>query len=180
MATRKFTRIIAVVGVAILALAACGNDDSTSSDSAATTTAGEASEGPSISDAWARSTPDDAARTAAYLTVESDEADEIVGVSVPSDVAAMAELHETVTGAMEDGEGMDDEGMGNGHADGAMAMQQVDAIPVSAGTTSLEPGGYHVMLMDLAKPLTDGERFELTLDFERTGPQTVTVTVRTA
>jgi hypothetical protein len=43
---------------------------------------------------------------------------------------------------------------------------------------SLEPGGYHIMLLDLAEPLEDGDTFELTLRFEQAGEMDLTVDVR--
>ena len=169
MNARKIGRIVAAVGAATLVLASCGSDDTTSSDTSTST--GDTSESLSVSDAWARSTPEDAERTAIYLTVESHEDDTIIGASVPGDIAAEAELHEPATEGMD--EGMDDE-----HGGGAITMRAVDQIPVAKGTTTLEPGGYHLMLMGLVEPLIDGETFDLTLDLEHGSPLSVTVTVR--
>jgi hypothetical protein len=58
-------------------------------------------------------------------------------------------------------------------------MQPVDALDLPAGATvTLEPGGYHLMLIDLTADLEVGQDIELTLDFE-TGPDlTVTAEVR--
>ena len=41
----------------------------------------------------------------------------------------------------------------------------------------LVPGGYHIMLIDLAKPLVVGETFDLTLDFDQAPDLTVTIEV---
>lgn len=62
-----------------------------------------------------------------------------------------------------------------------MRMRAVDAIPLPPrATTSLRHGGeYHLMLMDLKQPLKDGDRFDLTLRFERAGERTVKVWVQT-
>ena len=60
-------------------------------------------------------------------------------------------------------------------------MQPVDEIPVLAGeTVALEPGGYHIMLLDLAEPLEVGTSITLTLTFELFGPVDVTAEVRDA
>jgi hypothetical protein len=60
-----------------------------------------------------------------------------------------------------------------------MVMQPVERIPVAAGgTTELKPGSYHIMLMELTQPLAVGDTFELTLGFETSGEQVVTVEVR--
>lgn len=107
---------------------------------------------------------------------------------------------EGMDGEMEgDGEGMADdaEGMaddaemdGSGEMDGAateptpegfamMGMREIEALDVPAGATvSLEPGGHHLMLLELAADLVPGESFELTLEFAETGERTVTVEVR--
>ncbi|MBK7542353.1 MAG: copper chaperone PCu(A)C [Candidatus Competibacteraceae bacterium] len=59
-----------------------------------------------------------------------------------------------------------------------MKMRQVDAVDLAAGeTTSLKPGGLHVMLIDLKKPLQAGQSFPLTLHLEKAGTLQVTVPV---
>ena len=70
-----------------------------------------------------------------------------------------------------------DHDMGDGEM--AMVMQEMaNGLPLPADeTVSLEPGGYHVMLIDLVDPLETGEEFELTLDFENADDMTLTVTV---
>lgn len=64
--------------------------------------------------------------------------------------------------------------------DGVMRMRELDAIALPAGTTvELKPGqGYHLMLMDLRKPLAQGESFAMTLEFERAGKVEVKVAVQ--
>jgi copper(I)-binding protein len=64
---------------------------------------------------------------------------------------------------------------------GMMTMRPVERIDVPAGeTVALEPGGYHVMLLDLAAPLEVGATVEVTLTFESAGTQVVTADVRDA
>ena len=79
---------------------------------------------------------------------------------------------------MGDGE-MHDHDMGDdGMHDGAMSMQEMDALELPAGKlVQLVPGGYHIMLIDLAKPLVVGETFDLTLDFDQAPNLTVAVEV---
>ena len=51
-----------------------------------------------------------------------------------------------------------------------MTMRPVESIELPAGkTVKLEPGGYHIMLLDLVKPLEVGEKIELTLTFDKAG-----------
>jgi copper(I)-binding protein len=64
---------------------------------------------------------------------------------------------------------------------GVMRMREVPGIDLPPGeTTSLRHSGeYHLMLMNLKQPLKDGDRFEMILNFERAGTQTVKVWVQT-
>jgi copper(I)-binding protein len=63
-------------------------------------------------------------------------------------------------------------------ANGVMEMRAMpEGLPVPArGEVSLAPGGTHVML-DGAGPLVAGERFNLVLQFEKSGDVTVPVSV---
>lgn len=59
-----------------------------------------------------------------------------------------------------------------------MKMREVDAIALPTGATvELAPGGYHLMLLGLKAPLTAGDKFLLTLKFEKAGELVVTVHV---
>jgi copper(I)-binding protein len=63
---------------------------------------------------------------------------------------------------------------------GVMKMRPLSkglVIP-AGGTVKLEPGGYHLMLLKLKKPLTAGQRFKATLVFEKAGPVEVEFEVR--
>ena len=169
---------LAVLAIAPFALAACGGDDPIT-----------------IEGQWARTSPAMASMGAAYMSISASEGDQLVGVSVPASVAARAEIHEMVPAdaAMNDSMDMSatDDGMDHSMDDsmdddetamdmGAMVMQQIMALDLPAGqTVNLEPGGYHVMLIDLAEPLVEGDTFNLTLDFAEADDLTVEVVVRT-
>jgi copper(I)-binding protein len=59
-----------------------------------------------------------------------------------------------------------------------MRMRQVDGVDVPAGqTVELKPGGTHVMLIGLVRPLTVGAQFPLTLRFAKAGEVKVDMTV---
>ena len=61
---------------------------------------------------------------------------------------------------------------------GVMKMRAIPAIDIKAGAkVELKPGGYHVMLMELKQPLKNGDRFPLTLTFEKAGKIEVSVWV---
>jgi len=58
-------------------------------------------------------------------------------------------------------------------------MRQTEAMDISASAeVRLEPGGSHLMLIGLEKPLTEGDRFPITLQFERAGKITVEMFVQ--
>lgn len=110
---------------------------------------------------WSREMPPVAPTAAAYFVIHNkgSEADRLLSVSTP--VAGKAELHEHV------------------HADGVMKMQQVQDVAIPAGgEVKFEPMGYHVMLFNLKQQAKDGERFPLTLNFEKAGKVEVEVAVQ--
>jgi copper(I)-binding protein len=112
---------------------------------------------------WARATPSGAKNGAVYMTLDnkSGTADRLTGAS--SDVADKLQIHEMKV------------------ENGVMQMRQIaGGLPVPAnGSVVLKPGSYHVMLIGLKKPLTVGEKFPLTLTFEKAGNISVTVPVQT-
>jgi copper(I)-binding protein len=180
---RSTHRRAAVAGLAVTALllAACGSDDDSTADT--TTTAAPAAE-IDVADVWARTSPAVATAGAVYMTITNAGTadDALVGAAVDPSVAATVELHETVEAEGEDSM-TTTTGMGSGTTTraggGMMSMQPVDEIPVPAGeTVSLEPGGYHVMLLELAEPLEIGTTITVTLTFEQFGPVEVTAEVR--
>ena len=115
-----------------------------------------------VENPWARATPSGAKTGAVYMTIDnkSSIADRLTGVS--SEVAKKLQIHET---KMENG---------------IMKMREISGgLPVPAGgSVVLKPGGYHVMLIDLNKPLKAGETFPLTLVFEKAGKISITVPVQ--
>jgi hypothetical protein len=111
-----------------------------------------------ITNAWARATPGGAQTAAAYATIEAPAGDRLTGASTAA--AQKAEIHEM---------SMD----GN-----VMKMRLVDGVDLPAGqAVTLKPGGYHIMLSGLAKPLKEGDSFPLTLNFAKAGARQVTVSV---
>ncbi len=150
--------LVAATAVVCLIAGACGDD---------------AASGPSVEGAWARTSPMMADAGAVYFTISSGEAVAVTDVSVPESIAARAELHETVMADMSDDmEGEHDMG-------GAMMMQEVEDVPVAAdGSVSFEPGGLHVMLLELAEPLELGETFTVTLTLDDGSTLDVEVEVR--
>ena len=122
----------------------------------------------SVTDAWARATPAAARMGAVYLTIESATGDRLIGASVPHSVAAKTQIHETVVVADSSGGG-----------DGEMMMRPVGSIELPPGeAVQFKPGGYHIMLLNLKKPLRSGEQVPVTLTFEKAGKRKAVATVR--
>lgn len=158
----------AFLAIGLSTLVSCGGSDSASDTTAVATPATPVI---TVSGQWARTSPDATDMGAAYLTINSDTDDSLVSAMVDSSVAAMAEIHEMVPVESE----MSTESTMDSSA---MTMQEVDQIDIVAGTPlELKPGGYHVMLMKLVKPLLTGETFKVTLTFTKAGAVVVDVPV---
>ena len=146
--------LLAVLSAIALIVAGCSGAGSTPSPSP--------SPALSVTDAWVRAAPLAGQDTAAYLVIadRSGTADALVGASSPD--ATSVEVHETTTG-------MDDmTGMG---------MAPKLEVPAS-GTLRLQPGGFHVMLSGLKRPLPAGGSIQLELRFEHAGTIVVQAEVR--
>ena len=117
-----------------------------------------------VRDGWARATTAAATAGGAFITVANTGAAADKLVSAATEIAERAELHVTV------------------ETDGLMKMREVDGgILLPAGqVVAFRPGGYHVMLMGLKRPLVAGESFPLALTFERAGPVRIEIEVKPA
>ena len=103
--------------------------------------------GVTTSDAWVRGTVPSQDTTGAFLTITSTEDAKLVGVATP--IAKTAEIHQT---------------MNHG---GMMHMEGVKAVELPAGKpVALQPGGYHVMLVNLTRPLAAGDTVPLVFTVE--------------
>ena len=101
----------------------------------------------SIKDAWVRATVPAQRATGAFMQLTSSEAVRVVAIRSPA--ARIVELHEMRM----DGD--------------KMVMQALPWLDLAPGKpVELKPGGYHVMLIDLAKPLSAGDKVALTLVVE--------------
>ncbi len=101
---------------------------------------------------WARATPPGASVGAGYLEIRNRGSQPDRLLSAATAVARRVELHVTE------------------HAADVAKMRQLRAFEVPARERlTLRPGGAHLMLVDLVRPLAKGERFAMTLRFERAG-----------
>jgi copper(I)-binding protein len=117
-----------------------------------------AAEPPIVSEAWIRATPPGARTAAAYLTFTSPSADRLVGAATPA--ARAVELHTHVV-----------EG-------GLQRMVRLMELVLPAGAAvRLEPGGLHLMLVDIALPLEAGTNVPMSLRFATGGAVEIDVPV---
>jgi copper(I)-binding protein len=109
-----------------------------------------------VKDPWIRGTVQGQSATGAFMELTGKSSARLVGADSPA--AKTVEVHNM---KMENG---------------VMKMYPVEGIDVPAGkTVKLAPGGYHVMLMGLRKPLTEGQKVPLKLTFELANKQRETV-----
>ncbi len=97
--------------------------------------------------AWVRGTVDGQTTAGAYMQLTSDRRASLLGAESPA--ARSAEIHEMK---------MD----GN-----VMRMRAVPRLELPPGkTVELKPGGYHMMLVDLKRPLKKGDLVPIRLKVE--------------
>jgi len=100
-----------------------------------------------VSDAWVRATRPAQKVGAAYMTLQSPE--DIKLIKVDSSAAGAVEIHSMTMN------------------DGVMKMRRLEELQLPAGEAiKLGPGGFHLMMFDLAKPMKDGEAVQFTLHFK--------------
>lgn len=112
---------------------------------ATSTFAAVAKETVSIENAWVRATAPGQDVGAAYMTFASKQ--DATLIRIESDATKSVEIHSM--------------SMQNG----VMKMRMLETLPIKAGKPyKLEPGGFHLMLFELKKPLAAGQyvNFELT------------------
>jgi copper(I)-binding protein len=111
-----------------------------------------------IKNQWVRASNDGQDVSAAYMTIVSNEDTSLIAID--SDVADVIEIHSM---SMENG---------------VMKMRMLDTLDLIAGKpTELSPGGFHLMLFDLKKPLTAGKEAHFTLHFKNKAGQEKTISV---
>lgn len=155
-AQSRFSRFSGVALTAALAGALLSGCASTDPAGAGQQTSSEAPAAElHVKDAWIKAAKDGMTGGFAELHNMSDTPKSLVSVS--SDAAKSVELHDTT---------------GTG---GAMSMKPLDGPLVIAPNASvnLEPGGKHIMFMDLKQELKPGTSINVTLNFEDKSTQVV-------
>jgi copper(I)-binding protein len=116
-----------------------------------------------ITGAWVREVLPGQTISAAYLTLEnlSDQADAVTGISC--DCAKTVEMHRMI------------------HTAGKMKMEMVHRLELPAkGKLELKPGGFHLMLFGVKSGLKEGDKVNLTFEFEHSKKMTIEATVKAA
>ncbi|WP_405401754.1 copper chaperone PCu(A)C [Paracoccus sp. Ld10] len=111
---------------------------------------------------YSRATLPNAPVAGGFLTITNDGATDDRLVAASTDIAGRTEIHQMT---------MDGDVMTMG------ALE--DGLPIAAGqAVTLEPGGYHLMFMQLDGPLVEGDTVEVTLTFETAGDLTVPLSIQ--
>jgi len=157
----------AVTTFALLAVAGCSASADTSSGAATPSTAsGSASEGTAAdhltaTDPWIKAA--ESGMTAAFAVLHNDGDQDVTVVGATYDLSPV-QIHEMAT---------DDSG--------AMVMREKEGgltIP-AGGERAFEPGGDHLMLMELSSPVEPGAEYEVTLELSDGSTLVVTAPART-
>lgn len=146
--------LIIILSTAGLLLSACSSDEHSEGD-------GHSHDKLQISSAWVKAA--DKGMTAAFAQLHNETGSTLTITSVATDASTTTELHETVTGA-----------------DHSSTMQEATAGFTIDGADNmlLEPGGNHLMLMDLTRPLLPGDEVVFTLTFADGDTQEFTAVVK--
>lgn len=112
-----------------------------------------------VREAWVRATVPGQPVAGTYMTLKS--ASPLRLISARTEVARAAELHQMSL------------------KDGVMRMRRLESLDLPAGhEVKLAPGGIHLMLLDLKRPLSAGEEIELYLVTRAPGQESRTTHIR--
>lgn len=146
MTTRRTTTTLTLLLAAgSLGLTGCSADGPAAGG---TTTVTTAADSVSVEDAWVKAA--DEGMTAGFGELTNAGATDVTVVAASTEASTTTELHETAP-----------------DSSGEMSMTEVaGGFVIPAGETlTLEPGGHHLMLMDLAGPVRAGDEVTFTLTF---------------
>lgn len=102
-----------------------------------------------VQDPYVRLAPPNAPATGAFMVIKNNGDKDVKVTKADNPVSRVTELHNHIN-----------EG-------GVMKMRPVQAIDIkSKGEAVLQPGGLHVMLIDLKAPMKEGDVVPITLNFD--------------
>lgn len=106
--------------------------------------------GMTIIAAWSRATAPGAPAAVVYMRLANQSNLTVTLESIETPIAAWARIHRSVS------------------REGVVKMTPIDKLSLAPGERlEFEPGGLHVMLMELRHPLVEGETFPITVTFSR-------------
>lgn len=116
-----------------------------------------------VTDPWGRPSPAMADAAAFYMEIDNATDTDVTLIAASTNACGVVELHES---SMND--------------DGVMMMAEQEAgIAVPAGSaTTLEPGGLHVMCLQMTDPLAVGDSIDVELEFDDGTSESVVVEIR--
>ncbi|MGR3506708.1 MAG: copper chaperone PCu(A)C [Paracoccaceae bacterium] len=115
-----------------------------------------------IEGAWSRASIGTSRPGVAYMRLQNTGDALVTVTGLRTDLAMMPMIHTSTTDAQ-----------------GVNRMSHLEQVEIAAGeTVALEPGGLHVMLMDLQRPMIEGESFTLSLILADGEEITVEVPIR--
>ncbi|KAB1911671.1 copper chaperone PCu(A)C [Micromonospora sp. AMSO31t] len=160
--TARLLRPAALLSAAVIAtsVAGCGSADEPSAAAPKPSTSASATAGVlGIRDPWVKAA--DKGMTAAFGTLVNDGGADATITAASTDVSPV-ELHEMTM------------------KDGKMVMQpkQGGIVIKAHSSTVLQPGGEHLMLMDLKRPVRAGDELTVTLTFADGKTQTFTAVAK--
>ena len=113
-----------------------------------------------VIDPYVRAVPPGAPATAAFMQLK-DKGGDVALVKAYSDVAESVELHTHI------------------HDHGVMRMRPIKQLAMKKGqTVDLQPGGNHIMLIGLTRPVKEGDKVDIDLEFSDGSHQKITAPVR--
>lgn len=141
---RLWILAIPFLAVAALLISGCSSSDSD--------TDGDSANELSVSNAWVKAT--DGTMTGAFALITNKSGEEVKIVSATTTASKKTELHETV------------------ETDGKSVMQaKPGGFSIPAGESlTLQPGGNHIMIMGLTKPIKAGDQVSVSMTLESGDP----------
>jgi len=115
-----------------------------------------------VKGAYARATPPGLPNSATFMSIENHTNKDLALIKATSNVSKVVELHR------------------HKMINGMMTMYQIPKIDIPAnGKAVLKPGGFHVMLIGLYKPLQVGNQITVTLEFSNGEKKTIHAPIKT-
>ncbi|WP_082671997.1 copper chaperone PCu(A)C [Thiomicrospira sp. XS5] len=109
-----------------------------------------------IENPYVRMVPPGAPATAAFMVIDNTGSKDHALVSAKAYINKVTELHTHI------------------HDNGVMRMRQVPKIDLPAGQkTALQPGGLHIMLINLTEPVKEGQHIKIDLTFDDGSTKTI-------